>query len=58
MTHLPFIAASYALGVLVPLIFGIMAFTRMTTARRRLAAIDPRAQRSRDTSADAVGPAA
>jgi hypothetical protein len=45
MTHLPFIAASYALGVLIPLLFGIAAFTRMGTARRRLAAIDPRANR-------------
>jgi len=46
MTHLPFIAASYALGVLVPLLFGIAAFTRMGTARRRLAAIDPRTHRT------------
>jgi len=46
MTHLPFIAASYALGVLIPLLFGIAAFTRMGTARRRLAAIDPRAHRA------------
>jgi hypothetical protein len=45
MTHLPFIAASYVLGVLVPLIFGISAFTRMGAARRRLAAIDPRDKR-------------
>jgi hypothetical protein len=45
MTHLPFITASYALGVLVPLLFGIAAFTRMGTARRRLAAIDPRVNR-------------
>ncbi|MBN8901591.1 MAG: hypothetical protein J0H19_10365 [Rhodospirillales bacterium] len=45
MTHLPFIAASYALGVLVPVGFGIAAFLRMGRARRRLAAIDPRAQR-------------
>jgi hypothetical protein len=46
MTHLPFIAASYALGVLIPLLFGIAAFTRMGTARRRLAAIDPRVNRA------------
>ena len=45
MTHWPFIAASYALGVLIPLLFGIAAFARMGTARRRLAAIDPRAHR-------------
>jgi hypothetical protein len=46
VTHLPFIAASYALGVLVPLVFGISAFTRMAAARRRLALIDPRSHRS------------
>jgi hypothetical protein len=45
VTHLPFIAASYALGVLIPLLFGIAAFTRMGTARRRLAEIDPRVNR-------------
>jgi hypothetical protein len=45
MTHWPFIAASYALGVLIPLVFGVAAFTRMGTARRRLALIDPRAGR-------------
>jgi hypothetical protein len=50
MTHLPFIAASYALGVLIPLLFGIAAFTRMGTARRRLAAIDPRANRPGPTA--------
>jgi len=45
MTHWPFIAASYALGVLIPLVFGIAAFTRMGPARRRLALIDPRVNR-------------
>jgi len=45
MTHWPFIAASYTLGVLIPLVFGIAAFTRMGTARRRLALIDPRLHR-------------
>lgn len=42
MTHLPYIVASYALGLLVPGAFGIGAFRRMRTARRQLAAIDPR----------------
>ena len=45
MSHWPFIAASYALGVIIPVVFGIGAFTRMGTARRRLALIDPRAHR-------------
>ena len=42
MTHLPFIAASYALGVAIPVGFALAAWTRMAAARRRLAAIDPR----------------
>jgi hypothetical protein len=42
MTHLPYIAASYALGVLVPAGYALAAFLRMRAARRRLAAIDTR----------------
>jgi hypothetical protein len=42
VTHLPYIAAAYALGVLVPVTFGAGAFLRMRAAGRRLAAIDPR----------------
>ena len=45
MSHLPFIAVAYALGVLVPIGFAIDAFRRMSAARRRLAAIDPRQHR-------------
>ena len=45
MTHLGFIAASYALGVGVPLAFALGAARRLALARRRLAAIDPRAAR-------------
>lgn len=44
MTHLPFIAASYALGILIPAGFALSAFLRLGAARRRLAAIDPRAR--------------
>ena len=44
MTHLPFIAGSYALGVLVPAAFALSAYLRLGAARRRLAAIDPRAR--------------
>jgi hypothetical protein len=48
MTHLPFIAASYALGVFLPAGFALAAYLRLGAARRRLAAIDPRAgQRAR-----------
>jgi hypothetical protein len=42
MTHLPFIAASYGLAALVLSWFGIGAWMRMGSARRRLTAIDPR----------------
>ncbi len=44
MTHLPFIVTAYGLGVLIPLGFALDAFRRVRTARRRLAAIDPRLQ--------------
>ena len=44
MTHLPFVAASYALGVGLPGLFAISAWRRLRLAKRRLAAIDPRAQ--------------
>jgi hypothetical protein len=46
MTHLPFIAGSYALGVLVPAGFALSAYLRLGAARRRLATIDPRARDS------------
>ena len=42
MTHLPYIAASYALGLLVPASYAVAAFLRMRTAKRRLAAIGTR----------------
>jgi hypothetical protein len=45
MTHLPYIVAAYALGVLIPGMFAAAAFLRMRTAQRRLAAVDPRANR-------------
>ena len=45
MTHLPYIVAAYGLGVLVPGTFAALAFLRMRTARRRLAAIDQRRRR-------------
>jgi hypothetical protein len=44
MTHLPFIAGSYALGILIPAGFALSAYLRLGAARRRLAAIDPRAR--------------
>ena len=38
MTHLPYIVAAYALGVLIPGTFAVAAFLRMRAAQRRLAA--------------------
>jgi hypothetical protein len=47
MTHLPFIAASYALAIVVPAWFAVDAFRRTAAAKRRLAAIDPRQSRTK-----------
>jgi hypothetical protein len=44
MTYLPFVVASYALGVLLPAAYAIVAWRRMRLAGRRLAAI-PRVRR-------------
>ena len=40
MTHLPYVAACYALGVLVPLGLGLEAALRSRAAARRLRAVD------------------
>ena len=45
MTHLPFIMASYALGILIPAAFAISAFWRMRSAQRKLATLDRRRRR-------------
>jgi cytochrome c biogenesis protein CcdA len=45
VTHLPFIAAAYALGLLVPAAFAAGAWRRTRAAERRLAAVDPRRNR-------------
>ncbi len=42
MTHLPFVAASYAMGIGVPVVLAILAWQRLARAQRRLAAVDPR----------------
>jgi len=44
MTHLPYIIGSYGLAVLLAVGYGAGAWRRMLRARRRLAAIDPRAR--------------
>lgn len=45
MSYLPYIAASYTLGVIIPLGLSLSAVLRAGRARRRLAAVDPRANR-------------
>ena len=47
MNHLGFIAAAYAVGILIPAAFAVSAWTRMARATRRLAAVDTRRQRRR-----------
>ncbi len=45
MTHATFVALAYGLTLLAAGWLGIGAWRRMATARRRLAAIDPRGER-------------
>jgi hypothetical protein len=45
VTHLPFVAAAYALGTALPIFLTIEALARLRTATRRLDAIDPRRNR-------------
>ena len=42
MTHLGFVATSYALGIVVPVGFAVSSLLRLSNARRKLRAIDPR----------------
>ncbi len=51
MTHLPFIAATYTLGLAVPVVFAVGAWRRIAQAQRQLAAIDPRAGTERGGAA-------
>ena len=48
MTHLPFIAASYAIAIVVPAGYAISAFARLRQAKRRLAALDARRRERRN----------
>jgi len=45
VTHLPYIAASYAIAILVPAGFAVSAWQRLRQARLRLAALDHRRRR-------------
>ena len=47
MTHLPYVAASYGLALLVGAAFAVEAWLRMRRAARRLETIDPRRNRER-----------
>ena len=45
MSYLPYIAASYTLGIAIPLGFSLSAVLRAGRARRRLTALDLRTHR-------------
>ncbi len=45
MTHLTYIIAAYGVFAVIAVWFSATSWTRMTHARKRLAAIDPRASR-------------
>ena len=47
MTHLPYISAAYGLALAIGTAYALDAWRRMGRARRKLAAIDPRAGRDR-----------
>jgi hypothetical protein len=51
MNHLGFIVAAYAVGIVLPGVFAIAAWTRMASAKRKLDAIDPRRLRQRGAAA-------
>lgn len=55
MSFLPYVAASYTLGVLVPAGFALAAWRRMRGATARLAAIDPRRARRAAARAEERG---
>jgi hypothetical protein len=46
VTHFGFIAAAYAIGLAVPVVFTAAALIRLRAATRRLSAIDPRQRRA------------
>jgi heme exporter protein D len=47
VTHLPYIVAAYVIAVGMPLVLSVEVLFRVRTARRRLAAIGTRRDRSR-----------
>jgi HAMP domain-containing protein len=55
MNHLGFIVAAYAVGIVVPGWFAVVAWVRMARATRRLAAIDPRRRRQQLRGGETTG---
>ena len=49
MTHLSYIIPSFALAILLPLLQAISAATRLSAAKKNLAALDGRRRRRNDT---------
>jgi hypothetical protein len=45
VTHLPYIVAAYALGVLIPGGYALAAVMRLGAAKRRLGSLEPRGRR-------------
>ncbi len=54
MTHLPYIIGSYGMALVLAVTFGISAWMRTTSARKRLAALDTR-RAARDAAGRAAG---
>ncbi len=49
MTHLSYIIPSFALAVLLPFFLALSAATRLSAAKKNLAALDGRRRRRNDT---------
>jgi hypothetical protein len=54
VTHLPYIIGSYGMALVLAVTFGISAWMRTTSARKRLAALDTR-RAARDAAGRAAG---
>ncbi len=54
MTHLPYIIGSYGMALVLALTFGVSAWMRTTSARKRLLALDTR-RAARDSAGRASG---
>jgi hypothetical protein len=54
VTHLPYIIGSYGMALVLALTFGVSAWMRTTSARKRLLALDTR-RAARDSAGRASG---